>query len=247
MDKIDAIWDLCALYVLCVYPASLFSRSPLGLRVYLELHVFHPPALLTLPCGCVHALALYLEGRAFLHAFSHVLPLWALCAFGFLPPHCSPPCWPHSHLRNGRMCLFCQLHPPADPGGPPLPPRFFPKSCSFWANLRKKLYFEQILGSGPPLGSKLCWSPWPKSWIRPWPSLSKLFLWNSQECPQKLRKKENSPLREWRRISLSDKFAVDVAVWTVSVLCDKVEKSRCPFCNKRPMNVHTSTSTSYTN
>ena len=40
-------------------------------------------------------------------------------------------------------------------------PFFFSKSCSFRANLieRETSYFERILGSGPPLGSKLRWVP----------------------------------------------------------------------------------------
>ncbi len=49
----------------------------------------------------------------------------------------------------------------ADPGGPghSLPPRFFFKSCSFQALLGENPYFEQMLGSGPLLGSKLHWAP----------------------------------------------------------------------------------------
>ncbi len=43
--------------------------------------------------------------------------------------------------------------------GLPLPPRKCSKSWSFPAILREKTYFEQILGPGPPLGSKLCWAP----------------------------------------------------------------------------------------
>ncbi len=51
----------------------------------------------------------------------------------------------------------------ADPGGPAGPgppcPQDFKKSCNFQAILWEKPYFEQILGSGPPLGSKLRWPP----------------------------------------------------------------------------------------
>ncbi len=41
----------------------------------------------------------------------------------------------------------------------PLAPKISSKSCSFQAILREKPYFEQSLGSGPPLGSKLHWAP----------------------------------------------------------------------------------------
>ncbi len=58
----------------------------------------------------------------------------------------------------------------ADPGGlwgpePPLPPRVFFKWCSFQAILGKNPILSKFWAQ-PPLGSKLCWPPWPKSWIR---------------------------------------------------------------------------------
>ena len=52
----------------------------------------------------------------------------------------------------------------------PLAPTISSKSCSFQAILRENPYFEHILGSGSPLGSKLHWAPWPKSWIHAWDS-----------------------------------------------------------------------------
>ncbi len=52
----------------------------------------------------------------------------------------------------------------ADPGGGPWGPaplalKISSKLCSFQAILGENLYFEQIVGSGPPLGSKLHWAP----------------------------------------------------------------------------------------
>ncbi len=62
------------------------------------------------------------------------------------------------------------------PGGPaPLSPKSFSKSCSFQAILGgKSLFWANIGLRTHPLGSKLHWAPWPKSWIRHWfhPSLS---------------------------------------------------------------------------
>ncbi len=67
--------------------------------------------------------------------------------------------------------------PVADTGGlgpgPPCPHDFF-KIMQFWRNFRGKPLFWQIAGSGPPLGAKLCWPPWPKSWIRPCTPLVRL-------------------------------------------------------------------------
>ena len=68
-----------------------------------------------------------------------------------------------------------KLHwdPPADPGGPqgfPFAPKvFFSKSCSFQATFGKTAILSTLFwAQGPPLGSKLHWAPWPKSWICPW-------------------------------------------------------------------------------
>ena len=44
-------------------------------------------------------------------------------------------------------------------GSAPLAPKIFFKSYSFQTILGKKPYFEQSLGSGPPLLSKLHWAP----------------------------------------------------------------------------------------
>ncbi len=75
-----------------------------------------------------------------------------------------------------------QTPTPADPGQarPSLPTRgFFSKSCSFEAILRENSKFEQIVCSGPsPLGSKLRWPPWPKSWIRAWATTQVFIPWN---------------------------------------------------------------------
>ncbi len=52
--------------------------------------------------------------------------------------------------------------PLSDPGGAPAPlaPKISKKIMQFSGNFKgKNPFFEQILGSGPPLGSKLCWAP----------------------------------------------------------------------------------------
>ena len=57
----------------------------------------------------------------------------------------------------------------------PLPPRFFWKSCSFQAIMSK--FWAQ-----GPLGSKLSWPPWPKSWIRPCrPQWQACFFWGGEK------------------------------------------------------------------
>ena len=82
----------------------------------------------------------------------------------------------------------------ADPGRPgPSCPQVFSKSCSFQARV-----FEQILGSGPPLGSKLCWAlPWPQFWISPctWPALISI-VW-SQARIQDFG--QGGPVEFWRQ------------------------------------------------
>ena len=78
----------------------------------------------------------------------------------------------HFKLFAGNLWLFHWCISVADPGGPwgprpPFAPKISSKSSSFQAILNEKNhYFEQFLGSGPPLGSKLRWAPWPISWIR---------------------------------------------------------------------------------
>ncbi len=60
--------------------------------------------------------------------------------------------------------------PLADPGGAQagtLAPQIKIMQFSVRSNSKEPPpYFEHILGSGPPLGSKPLWAPWPKSWIR---------------------------------------------------------------------------------
>ena len=56
------------------------------------------------------------------------------------------------------MCFSCGSREGALGAMSPLPPRF--KVMQFSGNCKGKTpYFEQILGSGPPLGSKFYWAP----------------------------------------------------------------------------------------
>ena len=48
----------------------------------------------------------------------------------------------------------------------PIAPKISSKSCSFQAILKGKTpILSRFWAQAPPLWSKLCWAPWPKSWI----------------------------------------------------------------------------------
>ncbi len=67
-------------------------------------------------------------------------------------------CLSHKQSKAGSTVLSSGSRGPWG-RGPPLAPKFSSKSYSFQAILRENPYFEQILGSVPPLGSKLCAPP----------------------------------------------------------------------------------------
>ncbi len=67
-------------------------------------------------------------------------------------------------LHQVCQCVSAELHLRIQGGLGPLCPQDL-----FQAILRENLYiFWTDFGLSPPLGSKLCWAPWPKSWIRRW-------------------------------------------------------------------------------
>ena len=79
-----------------------------------------------------------------------------LCRFGW-------PKWGregHWQITEMRFRIFTSGYwGPWGPAPLPLPPKFFPKSCSFQAILRKKPPIWANFGLRAPLGSKLHWGP----------------------------------------------------------------------------------------
>ena len=81
-------------------------------------------------------------------------------------------CLPGNQKSDHEMAPKFDCYPSSGSRGAlgawaPFAPNISSKSCSFQAILRGKHLFWANFGlRAHPLGSKLCWAPWPKSWIR---------------------------------------------------------------------------------